>query len=403
MKRHWHRWHRPATTWMLQLDPAQRDEAAATKLGTVANQRLYRPGLFRAEFCEVAGTAPETALDQLPVNQWVKLPKPPRNPATGCRGRDWSTSVWDSDRDQILLWGGGHCVRSSSTVLHYSPVSGRTVEGFDADESYGSNSPADGTLARDSTVLGRPWISIHNYKHYAYDPKCKLLVAGRGYLYDPERMDWLRLEKQSLPYVFRWGATVVASTRHGVVAWAQKPRGEDAGLWLFDREKGWQDLEPKGKLFVPWCDTHGMVYDSKRDRLLMSGIGGGYGKNCDGTLLAFDFTTKGFTPVTPQNIDLGKTGGCLRELAYVDHADWLLLGLNVRVGDAKTGKSYTRVYDCAANKYLLLDAGPVADSHESGWMYDAKRKLVYVFSVHGETWALRIDPSTAKLLDKPTE
>lgn len=399
-KMYWCRWRRPAATWMLQFDPAHRDEAGTTKLGAAANQRQYRPGLFRADFCEVAGSALETGIDRLPANRWVKLPAAPRNPARGPRGRDWSTSVWDADRDQILLWGGGHCVRSSSTVLHSSPVSGRIVEGFDADESYGSNSPADGTLALDSSLLGRPWTSVHNYKHYAYDPKCKLLVAGRGYLYDPERMDWLRIEKQALPYQFRWGATVLASTRHGVVAWAQKQRGEDAGLWIFDREKGWLDLEPKGKLFVPWCDTHGMVYDAKRDRLILSGSGGGYAKTCDGTLLTFDFATKTLTLVTPTNIDLGKTNGCLRELAYVEHADWLLLGLNLRVGDPKTGKSYTRVYDCANNKYFLLDAGPVPDSYGAGWMYDARRKLVYAFSTHAEAWALRIEPKTARMVEK---
>jgi hypothetical protein len=176
----WCRWKRAATTWMLQLGPTRMDAAARAKLGTEANQRLYRVSPFRAEFCEVAEVPKDTGLENLPPNQWVKLPAPPRNPCQGCRGRDWSTSIWDPDRDEILLWGGGHCVRSASTVAHYSPVSGRIVEGFDADESYGSNTPADGTLALDSSVLGRPWISIHNYKHYAYDPKSKLMVAGRN-------------------------------------------------------------------------------------------------------------------------------------------------------------------------------------------------------------------------------
>jgi hypothetical protein len=399
-KIHWCRWRRPAATWILPLDPARVDEAGAARFGTAANQRLYRPGLFRAEFCEVAESAPETGIDRLRANRWVKLPAAPRNPAHGCRARDWSTSVWDSDRDQILLWGGGHCVRSSSTVLHYSPVSGRVVEGFDADESYGHNSPADGTLAHDSSLLGRPWVSVHNYKHYAYDPRCRLLVSGRGYLYDPERMDWLRLEKQELPYPFRWGATVLAASRHGAVAWASKQNGEDAGLWLFDRQKGWLDLAPKGKLFVPWCDTHGMVYDSKRDRMVMSGVGGGYAKTSDGTFLTFDFATKKLELLVPGNADLGKTAGCTREVVYVEHADWILLGHNLRVGDPKTGKSYTRVYDCGRNKLFLLDAGPVPDGHEAGWMYDARRKLVYSFTTHGETWALKLDPASAALLEK---
>lgn len=372
------------------------DAAGRQKLGVSPDQRLVRTGPFRAEFCEVDAAPKEPDLDRLLENQWVKLPAAPRNPCQGCRGRDWGTSVWDADRDQILLWGGGHCVRSASTVTHYSPVSGRMAEGFDADEPYGAN----GGGGFDSSLLNRPWVSVHNYKHYAYDTKSRLLVSARGYLYDPERMDWLRQEPLPLPYRFEWGATAVGASKHGVVAWARKKTGEDAGLWLFDSEKGWTDLEPKGKLFVPYCDSHGLVYDSKRDRMICSSVGGGYSKTSNGSLLSFSFGTKALDVLTPENIELGKTG-CARELAYVEHADWVLIGDHLRQGDAKTGKRYTRVYDCAKNKLFLLDAGPAPDGYGVGWMYDAKRKLVYAFTTGGEAWALRIVPSSAKLLEKP--
>ena len=193
---HW-KWKRPCETWA--LDRLAADAEGRDKLGVAPNQRTYRTGPFQASFCEVPDEPKDTGLDRLPENRWVRLPDPPRNPCRGCRQRDWGTCVWDSDRDQILHWGGGHCVRSASTVVHYSPVSGRTVEGFDADEPYGAN----GGGGFDSSVLNRPWVSTHNYNHYAYDPKCRLLVSGRGYLYDPERMDWLRLEPIPLPFVSR--------------------------------------------------------------------------------------------------------------------------------------------------------------------------------------------------------
>ena len=35
-----------------------------------------------------------------------------------------------------------------------------------------------------------------------------------------------------------------------------------------------------------------MVYDSKRDRMILSGVGGGYNRKSDGTFLAFDFKTR---------------------------------------------------------------------------------------------------------------
>lgn len=386
---------RPAITWTLAVDAAKADRSGTEKLGVAPNSRLYRVSPFRADYNEVPDAPKPTALDQLPENRWVKLPAPPRNPCQGCRGRDWGTTIWDPDRDQILLWGGGHCVRSASTVTHYSPVSGRSVEGFDADEPYGAN----GGGGFDSSVWNRPWVSVHNYKHYAYDTRSKLLVAGRGYLYDPERMDWLRLERLPLPYRFEWGSTALAGSRHGVVTWARKKAGEDAGLWIFDRDKGWSDLEPKGKLFPPYCDAHGLVFDAKRDRMILSGVGGGYSKISNGTFLAFDFASKSLTTLTPENAELAKTG-CARELVYVDHADCMLIGQNVRRGDPKTGRCYTRIYDCERNKMFLLDAGHVPDGYSVGWMYDGKRKLVYAFTTNGEAWALRLVPATAKLVEK---
>ena len=249
------KWKRPCETWV--LDRLAADREGRDKLGVVPNQRTYRTGPFQASFCEVPDEPKDMGLARLPENRWVRLPDPPRNPCRGCRQRDWGTCVWDSDRGQILHWGGGHCVRSASTVVHYSPVSGRIVEGFDADEPYGAN----GGGGFDSSVLNRPWVSTHNYNHYAYDPKCRLLVSGRGYLYDPERMDWLRLEPISLPFAFSWSDTCVETSAHGAVAWARKKGSERFGLWLFDRERGWTDLEPKGRLLRPiamrmaWCTT----------------------------------------------------------------------------------------------------------------------------------------------------
>jgi hypothetical protein len=380
---------------VLQVDPAKTDAAGREKLGAAPDSRLYRTGLFLASFGEVPDEPKDTGLDTLPENQWVRLPNPPRNPCYGCRQRDWGTCVWDADRDQVLLWGGGHCVRSASGVAHYSPVSGRIVEGYDADEPYGAN----GGGGFDSSVMGRPWISTHNYNHYAYDPKCRLMVAGRGYLYDPERMDWLRLEPIAIPYRFSWGSTVVETSAHGAVAWAQKKGAEDFGLWVFDCRSGWVDLEPRGKLFAPYCDAHGMVYDSKRDRMVFGGAGGGYSKTSNGTFVTFDFKTRSMDTLTPGNAELARTRNA-REMAYVEHADWVLVGEMYVHGDPKTGKPYTRVYDCQGNRMRLLDAGAVPDGYSTGWMYDARRKLAYVFTFRGEAWAIKIEPKTARLLEK---
>jgi hypothetical protein len=383
----------PASTWTFSVDAAQVDAQGRERLGQAPNGRRGRVLYFRADFSEVKDDPKGKDLAALPANQWVKLTPAPRTPAQGCRQRDWSTSTWDSDREQVLMWGGGHCVRSSSVPLHYSPVSNRIVEGYDADEPYCYN----GWCGPCSSLLNRQWIDTHAYHLYAYDPKCKLLVTARGFLYDPERMDWVRAEPFPSPFRYSWGSIVIASSPHGAVAWGVA--GETPGLWLFDRERGWTPLEAKGKLFTPWCDSHGMVYDAKRDRMLFSSVGGAYAKKSNGTFLAFDFKGHALEVLTPENRGLNETG-CARELAYVAHADWVLVGDLLHPGDPKTGKSYTRVYDCAKNQMFLLDAGPVGAGYSAGWMYDSKRKLVYSFGYNGEAWALNIDPATATRLEK---
>ena len=384
----------PASTWALAFDPARLDAAGREKLGAAPNGRRLRASYFRAEYCEVPDDSKPTDLAALPANRWVELKPGPRVPARGCRQRDWSTTTWDSDRDQVLMWGGGHCVRSSSVPLHYSPVSNRIVEGYDAEEVYCGN----GWCGPASSLLNKQWIDTHAYHLYAYDPKCRLLVTARGFLYDPERMDWVREEPAKLPFRYSWGGIVVASSPHGAVAWAVA--NDRASLWLFDRQAGWTALDPKGKLFGPYCDSHGMVYDSKRDRMLLGGVNGGYARQSDGTFLAFDFKARTVDAVTPENTEIAKAG-MSRELTYVAHADWVILSEHYRVGDAKTGKSLMRVYDCEKNKWFLLDAGPVGTGWGAGWMYDARRKLVYSFTYRGEAWALRLDPATAKLMENP--
>jgi hypothetical protein len=387
-----------SSSWGLKLTGAQADAAGAAKHGGAPNVRLYRRGYYLASFGEVDTPPKATNIDKLPANKWTRLPDPPRNFCRGRRQRDWGTHVWDSDRDQVLIWGGGHCVQCCSPVAHLSPVSGRMVEGYDADEPYGRN----GGGGYDSSVLNRPWISVHNYNHYAYDPVAKLLVTTRGYLYDPDRMDWIRMLPMKRPFRFRWGSTLAETTAHGVVAWAQRASGGGFGLWLFDRQKGWVDLKPAGKLRGLYCDSEGACYDSKRDRFLM-GYGGGYGKRGDGRITFFDFKTKVVDNLKPENTKLGIMANT-REMVYVPGADIVLFGSDpYRVGGGRKGRTLTRVYDCEKNRYMLLDAGSVAYGHSCGWMYDAKRKNVYVATYRGQLWALHVEPKTLKLLDKPPE
>ena len=122
------------------------------------------------------------------------------------------------------------------------------------------------------------------------------MVAGRGYLYDPRRMDWQRRERMKTPFRYVWSATVLEATPHGAVAWARRRDADRWGLWLL-RAGRWVDLKPDGKLYQPYCDSEGMTYDARRDRLIL-GWGGGYAKAGDGRLTTFDFQTRSISSRT---------------------------------------------------------------------------------------------------------
>ncbi len=387
-------------TWKLTADPARCDKANREKLAVFPNQRLYRTGIFRAAYCEVADPPAPTNLSSLPVNKFVKLPDPPKNVCFFSRSRVWSTAVWDPDRDQILMWGGGHCVRSESSPIHYSPISGRMVEGYDAQESY-SKAGYYG-----ATTMNRPWVGGHSWNKYAYDAANKLMMTDAGYRYDPSRMDWLRSGPAKPPYVPAQN-TYLEGSRHGVVAWVGTGTAT-SGLWLFGAKGEWTELvKPGGTISPPATDFTGMVYDSKRDRMLL--VENKRKQNSKGNLTAFYFEDRRVEKLKPANVGLGNTRRN-REMVYVEHADWVLFGEPYIVGKPKVGqnikeekstKLYLRAYDCAGNRWLRLDISGFPTGHlaSQGWMYDAKRRLVYVAnSNRWGVWALRLDPKTVKIL-----
>jgi len=376
-------------TWTLTVDAGKADTANVDTLGQKPNTRQYRAGIFLAEYSEVSDQPKDAGLDKLPTNQWVRLPAPPRTSFTGCRAKDWGTAAWDPDHDQILYWGGGHCVRAASSPTHWSPASNRFVDPYDADENYCGNGggPYGGSL------LGRSWIPGHAYRLYTYDPKAKLLVTAYGTMYDPVTMDWVRQTPAKSPHNMDTYTCILQGTPHGAVLWATANNGKN-GLWLFDRQTGWTDLEPKADVGGRYCDTTGMAYDSKRDRLM---FGSGRGNDA-AYLAAFDFATKELEKLAPANgAQLGKIGNS-REMTYVAHADWVIFG-EPYMTTTEPKKQFTRFYDIAKNRYLLLDAGTVEFGHSSPILYDGQRKLVYVINCAGTMSALRLDTTTATMIE----
>ncbi|HOX07379.1 MAG TPA: kelch repeat-containing protein [Planctomycetota bacterium] len=388
-------------TWTLAVDAGRVDAAAAAKGGAPANSRAERTGPYLASFCEEPAPGAPTGLESLPANTWVQLPNSPRNPHSARWGCDFGTATWNPDAEEILHWGGGHCRTSSSVVGHWSPVSNRWALAYDMDEPYADN----GGGPPPHSLLGRPWVSTHGYKCYGYDPGNKVMVLMRAWvgntsrLYDPAAMRWLP-EGPKQPFDGHDYTAQVIPTPQGAVAWAgtREYMGQAGrGLWILVRngEWSWKELAKPGT--APGCrvDMSCSCYDSKRGRVLLMP-----GPEDGGAVYACSIKGGAVEKLSPANPGLGQVG--FREAVYVEHCDWVLLAATVAQG----GKSHHVVYDCDKNRWILLEAGPLAAKMSNrgiGLMYDAKRKLVYAMSEGGGTFALRIDPQTAKVVESPQD
>jgi len=388
-------------TWVL-ASVGQGGSKADPHGDTAPDSRDGRAGIYLASYCEVAAATNLPDWDKIEANKWTLLPKPARYPFNAQRRCPYGTAVWDPDAEQMLMWGGGHCSSSTTTVTHWSPVTGRMVISYDMDEPLGSNGggPAGGT------VMGRSWVDTHAYKTYAYDARSKLMVMGGDRLYDPVSMRWL--ERQAAPpfsdhcYVMN-----VFATSHGVVAWA--PSGGlngPRGLWLFSSDKkqpataravpvpGWQELVKPGQMPGTAVDTSGGCYDPKRDRLILFPATG-YQKPVFDKVAIYEFKENkaGTLALSNSQIVTGKITNA-RESVYIPEADWIVMWSQVSGRNA--------VLDLPNNRWIMADFGPVPKEHQSspaqaGVMYDEKRRMTYAWSSEGPMAVLKIDSKTAKI------
>ena len=78
-----------------------------------------RPGELQGSGRDKARETAQAARSrELPVNRWVNL----ADPAAWPPDRTWGSASFDTDRGQILIWGGGHCGYRAATSTHTIPA-----------------------------------------------------------------------------------------------------------------------------------------------------------------------------------------------------------------------------------------------------------------------------------------
>ena len=388
-------------------------------------------------------------LDALPENRWVLLGEP----GMAAPARTWGSATFDSDRGQILYWGGGHCGYGGSDVDGYD-IAAHTWRSLDLRPEFPERTWDKGVRLAGVTCQGAPWTE-HGRRIYAYDPVSRKMVMMRRIRlttgYEPEGLrDFpshselaadARLNPPSScvkyatwsfdPDAGKWqllgsatvGVDTLVTTPHGVIGinvnwptrlndagyllpWRPWHPKQDTALYLFSAaDRRWSRLDDGGAAPQKLYETASLAYDSKRDRIILHGAG----QNQD-ELWAFDLRARRWENLRPrvETPPGGPPAVASREAAYLPDDDVVLAVGPSREDPAQPA---TWAYSAGENVWRRVEiAAPagVAPSQMAGQnralVYDPNRKLVFlVLGERGDegkasVYALRYRQSTARVL-----
>lgn len=387
-------------------------------------------------------------LASLPDNRWVLLSAPGSLAPT----RTWGSATFDSDRGQILYWGGGHCGYGGSDVESYNPEA-HTWRSLDPAPEYPERTWDKGVRLAGVTFQGNPWTE-HGRRIYAYDPVSRKMVMVRRIRltmgYDPETLRQVPSSQEPAsdallnppssyvkyamwtfdPDTAQWellgpapvGVDTLVSTRHGVtgvnVDWPS--RLNDAGyllpwrptqpyqataIYLLDvAQKRWQRLDQNPPSPQNLYEIASLAYDSRRDRVILHGAG-----QRQDELWIFDIPNRQW-----QNLQarVAAPAGALppvasREAVYLPSED-----VFVTYGPAAEDPTVPAVwvYSVSDNVWRRMDVPPPeAEPHEQvsqnrAMVYDPKRDLILlVLGTGGDegkafVYAMRYRGASARFL-----
>jgi hypothetical protein len=326
--------------------------------------------------------AVEAMLEALPVNAWVQAIDGGRKRPTYAYG----TIAFDPDRDEILVWGGGHSTTHGTEITRYSLTTGRWHIDYPPQLAMGYNR----TLWGANYAYGyRPWMPRHPWMAYTYDPVAGRLVLLRttGPLtltFDPDVGDF---ERPEIPLPPGGGSQPnrVCATPRGAVVWTA-----NGGLHRLDWPgKRWVRLPAEGPALPKAGFSDGIVYDARRKRLLLLFA------NPRGQVWSYDLAGGAVRDLKPAHPELAP--GYLREFEYVPTAD---LAFDM-MGCA---------YDAASDEWVRLKIDTEVLTRRSrgkerqtagntdGLAYDPKRDLLWAVNGYQNkgVYVLKLDAAKAR-------
>jgi hypothetical protein len=355
----------------------------------------------------VAGTAPDPTrarkqaetLRRIPPNQWVLLDAPGRPGVL----RTWGSCSFDEANSRIVYWGGGHCGYGGSDYDLYD-LAQNTWIASPLTAEYPERAWDMGVNPAGVTFGGAPFIR-HGRKVYAWDPVSKLIINTKTILltsgYAPALLKNIAGEDTKRSSYRKWvtmtynpadekwdllcsgvpGLDLTVSTPHGVMAvdhyWdvveTKVAQHAPNSVYLLDvAARQWKKLPNPGPSPDNLYELTELVYDSKRDQLLLHG--GGVNRD---ELWSYSLAAKRWAKLEPQ----GATPPvCGREAVYLPKADVLLTAGSPAAGPESPA---LYAYHVGQNRWEKLTFPPPAGrraadlvSQNRAWTYDPVRALV---------------------------
>lgn len=385
-------------SWTCRFDGSKSDDAGTEKHGVKSGAIVRRTGSHDPDWYRIGVPAadPEKVaveLKDLPANRWVIRPTPNRP----LMNMDWGSAVFDTSRDKIVRFSGGHSAYSGTAPQIYDVKTDRYSLPFAPEypiEYVYSNDQVHGEWS----FKGNPWMTGHTYKSTGFDPNLKAFIFAPHdytYFFDPDAGEWSRSPDKN-PYRSNFYTVTVCATPKGAIAWADVRDNGKPGLWRLDAEsRTWKPLPLKGELPSKSADQHGMAYDAKRDRLLLFSDNGPK----KGNVASYDLKTGNAKWLDPAGME--KAIVHCRETIYLPEADSVLIGGRVKDNG---GRWRWLTFHCAANawgSFEFTGDDPIGKAgsfnNSMGLMYDPARKLIWAVGQHSHVHVLRLDPETAPI------
>ena len=323
--------------------------------------------------------AHQKTLASMPANTWTQL----KAPYTGW-GRAYGSFCYDWDRDEILLWGGGHSAYMGNEVSQYDLNGNLWMESWNPEFPCHPHGSPDGPgwTPQFQHAVG----SAHGYYNYSYSGSLRKTVFWGSILYDPDRMRFtaepLKLLVESPGQagglrVEMNGAAVTFSVS------AQHWYGGPFGVWQVD-PKAMTNTRLKGS-DTPFGanDRAKATFDTKRKRILFYGATNSKekGGKCN-ALWAYGVESGKWEKIEPA----GDAGPAVEAWNYCYAAKYD--GLLIPARDA------TWFYDSDKNLMKKLDCKPVTTA--AGVIYSPRQDLFYMLDGDGyrpqQVWVFRYQP-----------